>query len=270
MAKQLINDMLWEIIEAILPKPKPRNFRYPGRKPLGNRETLTGIIFVLLSGIPWEMLPREMGCGCGMTCWRRLRDWHKMGVWDRIKQELLNRLGCANKIDWSRAVADSTYVRAVGDGEKTGPNPTDRGKKGSKQSVITDGQGIPLATILTAANVNDSVILDKLVDAIPPIKQPFGRPKRRPRILQADRGYDSEAQRKNLRKRTIIPLIAKRGTEHGSGLGKTRWVVERTIAWLHQFRRLRVRWERLAIIHEAFLVIGCILIIAKTFCGSFC
>jgi transposase len=74
MAKTILDDELWSFIEPILPKPKPRRFRYAGRKPVGNREALTGILFVLKTGIPWEYLPQEMGCGCGMTCWRRLRD----------------------------------------------------------------------------------------------------------------------------------------------------------------------------------------------------
>lgn len=114
MAKPLLPDQLWERIEPLLPKPKPRRFRFPGRKPIGNREALTGILFVLKSGIPWEMLPQEMGCGCGMTCWRRLAEWQKAGVWQRVHEVLLARLNAAEQIDWSRAVVDSSSVRAVG------------------------------------------------------------------------------------------------------------------------------------------------------------
>lgn len=114
--------------------------------------------------------------------------------------------------------------------------------------------------ILTEANRNDITQLLPLVDGIPPIRGKCGVPKRRPDLIQADRGYDSDPHRQALGKRGIDSQIAKRRTEHGSGLGKTRWVVERTIAWLHQFRRLRVRYERLAYIHEAFLAIGCALI----------
>lgn len=98
------------------------------------------------------------------------------------------------------------------------------------------------------------------MDGIPPIRGKRGAAKRKPDLIQADRGYDSEPHRQALVERGIDSQIAKRRTEHGSGLGKTRWVVERTIAWLHQFRRLRVRYERLAYIHEAFLTIGCALI----------
>src|SRR6266581_1772404 len=84
MAKPLVSDALWKRLEPLLPLPKPRRFRFPGRKPLDPRKVLTGIIFVLKTGIPWEDLPREMGCGSGMTCWRRLRDWFLAGVWNAI------------------------------------------------------------------------------------------------------------------------------------------------------------------------------------------
>lgn len=145
-------------------------------------------------------------------------------------------------------------------GKKTGPNPTDRRKAGSKHHVITDGHGIPLATILTAANVNDVTQLTSLVDAIPPVRGRCGRPRRKPLRVQGDRGYDAESNRRELRTRGIEPVIAKRNTEHGSGLGITRWFIERTHAWLHQNRRLRIRYERLPQIHEAFLSIACAMI----------
>lgn len=118
MAKPLLDDDLWELIEPLLPPPKPRRFRYPGRKPVPNRPALTGILFVLKTGIPWEHLPQEMGCGSGMTCWRRLRDWHVAGVWEKIHRVLLDRLRGADKIDFSRAVVDSGTVRAVGGAKK--------------------------------------------------------------------------------------------------------------------------------------------------------
>ena len=119
MAKQILNDELWQIIEPLIPKKK-RRFRYPGRKPVLDRAVLTGILFVLKTGIAWEDLPQEMGCGSGMTCWRRLRDWQQAGVWARIHQVLLNRLRQADQIDFSRAVVDSASVRAVFGGRKPG------------------------------------------------------------------------------------------------------------------------------------------------------
>ena len=117
MAKQLLNDELWKIIEPIIPKKK-RRFRYPGRKPIPDKVALTGILFVLKTGIGWEDLPPELGCGSGMTCWRRLRDWQKAGVWDKIHEVLLSKLRKAEQIDFSRAVVDSSSVRAVFGGQK--------------------------------------------------------------------------------------------------------------------------------------------------------
>lgn len=117
-----------------------------------------------------------------------------------------------------------------------------------------------MAAILTPANSHDVTQLLPLVDAIAPIRGKPGRPRSKPEAVQGDRGYDSEPHRKLLRCRRIEPILAKRGTTHGSGLGVHRWVVERTLSWLHQFRRLRVRFERRADIHEAFLSLGCALI----------
>jgi transposase len=142
--------------------------------------------------------------------------------------------------------------------KKTGPNPTDRGKSGSKHHLLTDAQGIVLAAEVTAANVHDVRQLLPLVNAVPPIRGKRGRPRRRPRRVHGDRAYDSRSHRRELRRLGIEPVLAKRNTEHGSGLGQYRWVVERTIAWLHQFRRLRVRYERRDDIHQAFLTIGSI------------
>ncbi len=118
MARPLLDDKLWHLIEPMLPAPKPRRLRYPGRKPNSNRQALTGILFVLKTGIPWEDLPQEMGCGSGMTCWRRLRDWQAAGVWQQIHETLLAKLQAADQIDWSRAVVDSSAVRALHGGKK--------------------------------------------------------------------------------------------------------------------------------------------------------
>ena len=126
--------------------------------------------------------------------------------------------------------------------------------------MITDARGLPLAAQLTSANTNDITQLQPLVEAIPAVRGKRGRPRRRPERVQGDRGYDSEPHRQWLRRLGIEPLLAKRNTPHGSGLGVYRWVVERTLAWLHQFRRLRIRYERRPEMHEAFLTLGCALI----------
>lgn len=126
--------------------------------------------------------------------------------------------------------------------------------------MITDATGIPLAVILTGANVHDVTQLLPLIDAIPAVRGKPGRPRQRPDSVQGDRGYDSEPHRKELRRRGIEPVLAKRNTDHGSGLGILRWPVERTLAWFHQFRRLRTRYDRRDDIHEAFMSLGAAMI----------
>ena len=117
MSKPLVTDELWTIVQPLLPKepPKPKG----GRPRVPDRAALAGILFVLKTGIPWEWLPREMGCGSGMTCWRRLRDWHEAGVWQQLHELLLAELNAAGALDWSKAVIDSSHVRAL----KGGPKP---------------------------------------------------------------------------------------------------------------------------------------------------
>jgi transposase len=149
-------------------------------------------------------------------------------------------------------------------GGKTGPNPTDRRKAGSKHHLVVNGNGTPLNVILTAANRHDSTQLMPLLDGVLPITGRCGRPLVKPQRVQADRAYDCERYRCILRQRRICPQIGRQRTGHGSHLGMTRWVVERTFAWLHQFRRLRVRYERRADIHEGFLRLGCAIICWRT------
>lgn len=157
-----------------------------------NRAAFTGIVFVLRSGIPWELLPRELGCGSGVTCWRRLRDWQQAGVFDRLHRALLDRLGEQGRIDWERAGLASARLPA---------------KKG-----------------------------------------------------HADKAYDYPRCRRALRQRHILVRIARRGSESTQRLGRHRWVVERTVAWLDHFRRLTIEYERRRDIHEAFTILACALI----------
>jgi transposase len=125
---------------------------------------------------------------------------------------------------------------------------------------LVDASGIPLAWTVTGGNRHDVTQLLPLIDRVPPVRGLAGRPRQRPERLTADRGYDYDGYRRELRKRGIRAEIAQRGSEHGSGLGRARWVVERTFAWLHKLKRLLVRYDRRAEIHEAFLAIGCCLV----------
>ena len=110
-APWVVSDALWELVEPLLPR-RERRFRYPGRKRLPDREALCGILFVLHTGIAWRHLPLELGFGSGATCWRRLDEWQRDGVWERLHALLLERLRTAGEIEWSRAVADSSHVQA--------------------------------------------------------------------------------------------------------------------------------------------------------------
>ena len=157
-------------------------------------------------------------------------------------------------------------------GAKTGANPTDKGKAGSKRHVVSDRGGIPLAVVLTAANVHDSKVLEEAVDSIEPIERPRGRPgrpRKRPKKLHADKAYDFPRCREALRSRGITPRIARRGIDSSERLGRHRWVVERTLAWLAKYRRLTIRYERRDDIHEAFLHPGCSLICLNYLSGGF-
>lgn len=132
MARPLVPDDLWAALEPLLPprRPKPKG----GRPPIPDRAALAGILFVLKSGIPWEMLPAEMGCGSGMSCWRRLRDWHAAGVWAALHRALLERLQGAGQIDWRRAALDSASVPAKRGARKparTRPTAASRARSGT-------------------------------------------------------------------------------------------------------------------------------------------
>lgn len=144
----------------------------------------------------------------------------------------------------------------------------DRARTGSKHHLITDSAGVPLAISLTGGNRNDVTQLLPLVDGVGPVAGKVGRPRKRSDRLLADRGYDHDKYRRALRKRGVEPIIARRGAEHGSGLGKERWVVERSFAWLHNFRRLRTRYERRAELHLAFMQLGCAVICQRALPSS--
>jgi transposase len=145
-------------------------------------------------------------------------------------------------------------------GSETGPSPVDRARNGSKHHLLVDATGIPLAWSVTGGNRNDVTELIPLLDGVPAVRGAVGRPRRRPERLTADRGYDHDKYRRLLRERGVTPEIARRETAHGSGLGRFRWVVERSFAWLHNFKRLLVRFERRADMHRALLGLACCLV----------
>lgn len=202
MSEPLLSEQLWQHLEPLLPKHKKRrNAQYAGRKPVDARKVMTGIIFVLKTGVPWKSLPATSDFPSGHTCRRRLLEWDRKGVWRRLWQSILSELQAEGKLDWERGVVDSSSVRAGQGGEKTGQSPVDRSKLGSKHHLLVEGRGIPLTVSLTGANRHDITQLLNLVESIPSVKGRRGRPRRKPQRLQGDRGYDSEPHRQALKKK---------------------------------------------------------------------
>jgi len=201
MSDSILPDQLWQRLEPLLPKPKRRNIQHAGRKPIDPRKVMTGIIFVLQTGIPWKALPATSDFPSGHTCRRRLLDWQRRGVWKRLWQSLLAELQSEGQLDWQRGVVDSSRVRAGHGGEKTGKNPVDRRKLGSKHHLLVEGQGVPLAMSLTGANRHDITQLMILVESIPKVQGKRGRRRQKPVKLQGDRASDSEPHRRALKKK---------------------------------------------------------------------
>ena len=250
MASAALPEELWREIEPLLP-PDESPGKQGGRPRVPNKVAMKGIFFILLSGIRWEYLPHEIGCS-GMTCWRRLKAWQELAIWDQLHRLILAALRKAGKLDISLVIVDSSTSRAVGGGDDTGPNPTDRRKPGTKQHLVVDRNGVPLEIRVTGANRHDVQEVIPLVLNLPAIGGKPGHPIQKPGALQGDRAYHDKSVDALLNWLGITPLIAKRNTPHGSGLGRTRWVVERTIAWIRGLRRLRVRFDRHDFVYHAW------------------
>ncbi|MGF0168311.1 IS5 family transposase [Streptomyces koyangensis] len=269
MRADLVPDDLWERVAPLLPPAPERRHRYLGRLRVPDRAALAGVMYVLRTGVAWRDVPRGGRGLLGVTAWRRLRDWTEVGVWPRLHAILLSELRRAGLLDLDDCAVDGSHVRALKGGDHTGLSPVDRARPGSKHHVIVDRHGTPLAVTLTGGNRHDVTQLLPLLDAVPPIRGLRGRPRRKPRRLYAGRGYDFDKYRRLLWKRGVKPVIARRGVAHGSGLGKVRWVVERAFAWMHQFKRLRIRYERRADLHQGLLELACNLICLRRLRTSF-
>lgn len=250
MASSRMPDDFYELVCHHLP-PEPPVGPEGGRPRVPHRNVLKVIWFVLATGCRWEDVPLELGCS-GRTALRRLRDWERLGIWDRLHLDLLGALKRQGKLEPGTVIVDAVTVRAFGGGEATGPSPVDRSKKGSKHTLLVDRRGTPLAIRTAGANASDHKQILPVVLAFPKVGGRRGRPKQRPDDLYADRGYDSRLTRWVLRWLGIEPHIARRKTPHGSGLGKVRWVVERTIGWIKGLRRMRIRYDRLLEVQQAW------------------
>lgn len=235
-------DDLMQLILSVLP-PEPEPSPQGGRPRVSHEVVLQVLWFAMKTGTQWRMIPKATGCS-GETVRMRIIQWSQAGIWDRVHGMILKALNAAGELDVDTMVVDGTLVRAHGGGDATGPNPTDRGKPGTKFTLLVDGQGVPLEVRVAPANRSDQLEILPIVVELQPIGGRPGRPQTKPKELYADAGYDNDATRKLLSWLGIKPFIRKRGQAHGSGLGKVRYVVERTISWLKGIRRFRFRYDR--------------------------
>ena len=245
----------YEIASHHLPPDQPVG-RQGGRPRVENRIVLKVIWYVLVTGCRWCDVPQEMGCS-GETARTRLVEWQRMNLWNRLHLDVLRLLRRDGDLENDTAIIDAVLVRAQGAGEKSGPSPVDRGKPGRKYTFAVNRQGIPFAVRTVGANRNDKTqLLPIIKEDYPAIGGRPGRPKEKPDQVIADAGYDSERVRNVLRCLGIEPLIRKTGSEHGSGLGKVRWVVERTIGWVKGLRRMRISYDRIEETIDAFATLA--------------
>jgi transposase len=244
----VVTDELWDTLAPLLPPhpPSPKG----GRPRVPDRLCLNGVLFVLREGLRWQSLPPELGWGSGSTCYRRFAEWTAAGVWEAAHVALVTALGERGLLNLERAVVDSCSLRALRGGGHTGPNPTDRAKKGCKRHLVTDANGLPLVVQLGPANRRDEQWLPCLLWWLWAVLSYGWR--RRPGALLGDRGYGFPWSIALVLAWGIRCRLAERGRPHGSGLGRTRFVVERTHGWFGHYRRLLVCHERTGAHYQGF------------------
>jgi transposase len=261
MSRRNISNELWAALEPLIPvfTPSPKGGR---RRTVDDRAALNGMLFVLQTGISWEYLPKELGFGSGMTCWRRLRDWQAAGVWEQLHLTMLRRLREHDQIDWERASLDAASVSSPrGPGNWSQPDrqgqarvETAHRRRCLWRSVGHHGHGRQPAR---------SMAFVPTLEAIPAVSGLNGQPSKRPDKLHADKGYDFARCRRYLKQRGITARIARRGVESKERLGRHRWVVERTHAWFAGLGKLRNRFERRLDIHVALLSLAAAVICSR-------
>lgn len=260
----LVPDDLWEAIEPLLPRepPKPKG----GRPRFPDRAALEGIIFVLRTGCPWRLLPTELGCGSGTTCWRRLRDWQEAGVWRRLHETLLNWLGDEAAVNWSRASVDSLSVRAKRGARRpartrstaVSPAPSTTWSSTATASPWPFTSRRPTLTTRPSCSRSSMPSLRSLALAGSP-----GVPGGVPPSCMPTRPTTLRSYAAHLRARGITPRLALRGIDSSERLGRYRWVVERTLSWLLGCRRLGIRCERRADLLQGLLHLACALLCVR-------
>ena len=229
----------------------------PGHPPTATIRVVATLRRFLREGTPWRGLRASVDQASGATLRRCLARWCGTGLLAKVHALLVGMLRGHPDL-----ILDSCSVRAKRGGDHTGPNPTDRGKQGTKYHIATDGDGVPVACIATAANVNDTLAFERLFLAAFAVMA-------RIRTVFADKGYDAERHRDLCRAFRVEPCIHKRGQPHGSGLGVHRWPVERSNAWLLENRRLALRYDRLGFVIQSLLQAACIFLVAPRLAREF-
>jgi transposase len=241
-----ILDLIATVIEHCRGPSEPG----PGHPPAATVRVLASLRRFVREGTPWRGLKATPAEASGSTLRRRLADWAEINLLQRVHAMLVTMLRGDPTL-----IVDSCSVRAKRGGDLVGPNPTDRGKRGTKYHLAVTGDGIPVACAATGANVNDTVLFERLFLMAFAVVARIG-------TVFADKGYDAEVSRKLCRDFGAEPCLHKRGRPHGSGLGKRRWPVERSNAWLLENRRLALRYDRLGFIVQSLLQAACLFLVA--------
>jgi transposase len=243
------------LVAGIIDRIEDRPYR-TGRPPLPTVEVVETLRFFVREGVQWRELRAAAGRACGSTLRRRLEEWSGTALLRQVHVALIRMVRAGPEAASRDVVVDSCSVRAKRGGELTGPNPTDRGKAGTKYHVIASTDGLPLGVVPSAANVHDTRLFPHLLRLALAVCAAIGR-------LYADAGYDSAANRDLCLRDGIQPRIREVGAPHGSGLGSVRCVVEHDCAWLLANKRLDRRQDRLGRVILALLTAACIFLIAN-------
>jgi putative transposase len=240
-----IPDTLWGRIEPLLP-PRPRHPLGCHNPRVSDRRAMDAIFFVLRTGCQWNALNATGICSSSSTH-RRFQEWTAAGVFVNLWAQGLQEYDALKGLDWSWLAMDGAMTKAPLGGERTGKNPTDRGKLGTKRSLLTEAAGVPVGLTVEGANRHDKKLAEATLESIP-VERPEPTPER-PQGMCLDKGYDYDDTRELVREFGFTAHVRARGEEAKElkrevGQKARRWVVERTHSWMNRFRRLLIRWEK--------------------------
>jgi putative transposase len=258
-----IPDAMWACIHSLFPAEKPAGT--PGRPAIPFRTIMNGLLYILRTGCQWKAAPKEYGSGSSLH--RRFQEWEQKGIIGAVLQRMLTLYDTIQGIDWEWQAADTKLLSAPIGGEQTGPNPTDRAKSGTKRHLLIDGRGAPLGLHLTGAQHHDSKGLAALISSGLLVERPTPTDDA-PQHICLDKAYDAAEIDQLLDQYGYTTHIRRRNQDDTPGIGEPRypprrWKVERTISWLNNMRKLRVRWEKKAANYQALCMLAAALILHR-------